>query len=123
MLVILISFCRSISSSPMLLTQCMSMMELVHLESTRAVTPAHCTVVSISKCTWRESSHFSHFGFSSVAPIVTFLGISRMVVGSGSSTFLSSVMGSLWVCLCCKIIYFGILLQGQGQEHTHYCYM
>ena len=94
-LYIVIGFCSGTSSSPTLLTQSKSMIQLVHPELTRALTPAHCTVVSVSKCTWMESLHFLHFGFSSEILIVT-SGVSGLLMTLFSVVvFLPSVVSSL----------------------------
>src|ERR1700731_4190006 len=65
MLYIVIGLCCGTGSSPIVLTQSKSIMQLVHPELTRALTPACCAVVSISKCTEMESLCFSCFSFFS----------------------------------------------------------
>src|SRR3984893_2999531 len=71
-----------------------SMKQLVQPESTRAFVIAPLPVLRASKCTWMASSCGMHFHIST----------------------LSFSSAPVWVCLCCKIVYLGILAVGTGME-------
>src|ERR1700730_1429760 len=106
----MISFCRGAGSSLRLLSHSRSMSELVHPESISAFVPTHWQVVSISKCTRMERSCFFLFGFSSEIPatIFSFLLFFIILLFLVFLVFLPFSSSSLWVCLCCRIVYLGM---------------
>src|ERR1700720_3480471 len=93
-LYIMMGVCRGDGSSPILFAHSKSMKQLVQPESTRAFIVAPLPVLRASKCTWMASSCGMHFHTSTLS--------------------LSSA--PVQVCLCCKIVYLGILAVGTGTE-------
>src|ERR1700719_4027797 len=93
-LYIVIGVCRGDGSSPILFAHSKSMKQLVQPESTRAFVVAPLPVLRASKCTSMASSHRVCFCVST----------------------LSCSSAPVQVCLCCKIVYLGILAVCTGME-------
>src|ERR1700730_17758647 len=110
-LYIVIGFCRGAGSSPTLFAHSKSIKQLVQPESIRAFVVAPFAVLRASRCTWRESSR----GMRDSASFSTFV---RCFIGPtfslGTVSFLSFSSASIWVCLHCKIVYFGVLAVDTG---------
>ena len=105
-LYIVIEFCRGDGSSPTSFAHSKSMKQLVQPESTRAFVVAPLPVLRASKCTWMANSHGTCFS-------VSFLGILVLAVSASTLSFSSA---PIQVCLCCRIVYLGILTAGTGME-------
>src|ERR1700731_2216488 len=103
-LYIVIGFCRGAGSSLTLFAHSKSMKQLVQPELIRAFVVAPFAVLRASRCTWMESSHGMHDSASFSTLVRCFIG----------PTFTSFSSASIWVCLCCKIVYFGVLAADTG---------
>src|SRR6202045_2186602 len=103
-LYIVIGFCRGAGSSPTFFAHSKSMKQLVQPESIRAFVVAPFAVLRASRCTWMESSLGMHDSTSFSTFVRRFIG----------PTFLSFSSASIQVCLCCKIVYFGVLAADTG---------
>src|SRR6202045_3197228 len=110
-LYIVIGFCRGAGSSPTLFAHSKSIKQLVQPESIRAFVVAPFAVLRASRCTQMESSH----GMCDSTSFSTFV---RHFIGStfllATVSFLSFSSASIQVCLCCKIVYFGVLAADTG---------
>src|ERR1700730_13741747 len=106
MLYIVIEFCRGDGSSPTPFAHSKSMKQLVQPELTRAFVVTPLPVLRASKCTWMASSCGTCFG-------VSFFGILLLAFSVSTLSFSSA---SIWVCLHCKIVYFGILAADTGMR-------
>ena len=119
-LYIVIGFCRGAGSNPTLFAHSKSIKQLVQPELIRAFVVAPFAVLRASRCTWMESSH----GMQDSASFSTFV---RHFIGStfllATVSFLSFSSASIWVCLHCKIVYFGVLAvdtgMGRGLGYLH----
>src|ERR1700726_4211690 len=112
-LYIVIGFCRGGGASPTLFAHSKSIKQLVQPDSIRAFIVAPFTVLRASRCTWMESSCGMHDSAS-------FSTLVRRFIGPTFSSFSSA---SIRVCLCCKIVYFGVLAAdtgtGRGLGYLH----
>src|ERR1700726_3370713 len=112
-LYIVIGVCRGAGSSPTLFTHSKSMKQLVQPKSIRAFVVAPFAVLRASRCTWMESSCGMHDSAS-------FSTLVRCFIGPTFSSFSSALIR---VCLCCKIVYFGVLAvdtgTGRGLGYLH----
>src|ERR1700731_4524312 len=110
-LYIVIGFCRGAGSSPTLFAHSKSIKQLVQPESIRAFIVVPFAVLRASRCTRMESSCGVHDS-ASFSPFL------RHFIGSTFSlatvSFLSISSASIWVCLHCKIVYFGVLAADTG---------
>src|ERR1700726_4512037 len=110
-LYIVIGFCRGAGSSPTLFAHSKSIKQLVQPESIRAFIVAPFTVLRASRCTWMESSHGMHDSASFSTFVRRFIGPTFSLA---TVSFLSFSSASIQVCLCCKIVYFGVLAADTG---------
>src|ERR1700730_6772832 len=112
-LYIVIGFCRGAGSNPTFFAHSKSMKQLVQPESIRAFVVVPFAVLRASRCTWMESSH-------GMRDSTSFSTLVRCFIGP---TFLSFSSASIWVCLHCKIVYFGVLAvdtgMGRGLGYLH----
>src|SRR3984893_15455888 len=112
-LYIVIGFCRGAGSNPTFFAHSKSMKQLVQTESIRAFVVAPFTVLRASRCTWMESSH-------GMCDSASFSTLVRRFIGPTFSSFSSA---SIQICLCCKIVYFGVLAAdtgtGRGLGYLH----
>src|SRR6202045_1189430 len=119
-LYIVIGFCRGAGSSPTLFAHSKSIKQLVQPESIRAFVVAPFAVLRASRCTWMESSRGMHDSASFSTFVRHFIGPTFLLA---TVSFLSFSSASIWVCLHCKIIYFGVLAAdtgtGRGLGYLH----
>src|ERR1700726_3397016 len=124
-LYIVIGFGRGAGSSPTFFTHSKSIKQLVQPKSTRAFIVALLPVLRASRCTQMESSwgmcnsvSFStslrcFAGSAFLLATVSLFSISLLVVSVSTLSFSSA---PIQVCLCCRIVYLGILTAGTGME-------
>src|ERR1700731_3663174 len=119
-LYIVIGFCRGAGSSPTLFAHSKSIKQLVQPESIRAFVVAPFAVLRASRCTWMESSHGMPDSTSFSTFVRCFIGPTFLLA---TVSFLSFSSASIRVCLCCKIVYFGVLAadtgMGRGLGYLH----